>query len=154
MDRHFTLTSPQHSSRLASDLAGLLSAGDVILLQGDLGAGKSHFARAVIQARLPVPEDVPSPTFTLVQTYDTGDVEIWHADLYRLTHVDELFELGLDEAYETAICLIEWPDRLGDLAPDDALTLTLRPGSTDDERAVTASFTADRWQEILDRAGA
>ena len=65
-----------------------------------------------------------SPTFTLVQVYE-ADVEIWHADLYRLTHPDEVLELGLDAAFGTAICLIEWPDRLGDLAPEGALHLKL-----------------------------
>lgn len=95
----------------------------MLLLDGPIGAGKTHLARALIQARLPNPEDVPSPTFTLVQTYDAGDVEIWHADLYRLSHPDEVLELGLDDAFDTALCLIEWPDRLGSLTPEKALRL-------------------------------
>ena len=70
-------------------------------------------------------EDVPSPTFTLVQVYDVGGVDIWHADLYRLTHPDEVWELGLDDAFATAICLVEWPDRLGAHVPPKALRIGL-----------------------------
>ena len=92
----------------------LLRAGDCVLLEGPIGAGKTHFCRALIRARLGREEDVPSPTFTLVQTYD-ADVEIWHADLYRLSHPDEALELGLEDAFASAICLVEWPERLGEL---------------------------------------
>jgi tRNA threonylcarbamoyladenosine biosynthesis protein TsaE len=118
------LPSETDTERLGAWLATHLHAGDCLLLNGPIGAGKSHLARAFIRARLGRYEDVPSPTFTLVQTYQ-ADVEIWHADLYRLSHPDEVLELGLDDAFATAICLIEWPDRLGTLAPPDALHLTL-----------------------------
>ncbi len=108
----------------AQRLAPALRAGDVLLLDGPIGAGKSFFARALIRARLGNPfEDVPSPSFTLVQTYQAADVEIWHCDLYRLTSAQDVYELGLDEAFQRAICLIEWPDRLGDTAPESALHL-------------------------------
>jgi len=116
-----TLPDPDATEALARRFAPRLGAGDVLLLEGQIGAGKTAFARALIQA-LGVAEDVPSPTFTLVQTYDAG-VEIWHADLYRLSHPDEAVELGLTEAFETAICLVEWPEKLGADRPEQALTL-------------------------------
>ncbi len=120
----FSLSDEDATAALASRIAPYLTVGDTLLLEGDIGAGKSAFARALIRARLDRMEDVPSPTFTLVQTYEDDDAEIWHCDLYRLTHPDEALELGLDDAFETAICLIEWPDRLGDVAPKSALTLS------------------------------
>jgi tRNA threonylcarbamoyladenosine biosynthesis protein TsaE len=113
--------------KLGQRLAAAAMVGDVILLEGQIGAGKSSLARAFIQARLGRAEDVPSPTFTLVQVYDAPDGAIWHADLYRLTHPDEVWELGLDEAFGSAICLVEWPDRLGRHHPPDALRLRLDP---------------------------
>lgn len=116
------LATPDDTARLGCWFARHLQAGDCVLLQGPIGAGKSHFARAFIQARLGRTEDVPSPTFTLVQTYE-ADVDIWHADLYRLTHPDEVLELGLEAAFDTAICLIEWPDRLGRHQPSGALRM-------------------------------
>ncbi|NJM82934.1 MAG: tRNA (adenosine(37)-N6)-threonylcarbamoyltransferase complex ATPase subunit type 1 TsaE [Tabrizicola sp.] len=120
------LASEEATSRLGECLATLLRPGDSVLLDGRIGAGKTHLARAIIQARLPQREEVPSPTFTLVQTYDTPGGEIWHADLYRLSHPDEVWELGLDDAFRTAICLVEWPDRLGRHHPPEALHLSLR----------------------------
>lgn len=116
---------------LARHIAPMVQAGDVLLLEGQIGAGKTHFARALILARLALagapPEDVPSPTFTLVQSYQAGDLEIWHSDLYRLGDPDEIAELGLEAAFDTALCLVEWPDRLGPLAPPDALRLHFEP---------------------------
>ncbi len=120
----FSLYLPDEAAtaRLGAWFAPRLVAGDCLLLAGQIGAGKSHFARALIRARLGRMEDVPSPTFTLVQTY-AADVEIWHADLYRLSGPREVQELGLDEAFAAAICVVEWPDRLGTLAPDAAVRI-------------------------------
>jgi tRNA threonylcarbamoyladenosine biosynthesis protein TsaE len=110
---------------LGARLAALTQPGDVILLEGPIGAGKSCLARAFIRSRLGREEEVPSPTFTLVQVYEADGVEIWHADLYRLTYPDEVWELGLDDAFQTAICLVEWPDRLGAHVPPGALHIRL-----------------------------
>ena len=121
------LPAPGATDAFARALAPHLGAGDALLLEGPVGAGKTAFARALVlalraRAGLP-PEDVPSPTFTLVQTYDTGPFETWHADLYRLAGPSEVAELGLEDAFATALCLVEWPDRLGPLAPPGAARL-------------------------------
>jgi tRNA threonylcarbamoyladenosine biosynthesis protein TsaE len=140
------LTTEAETSALATAIAPLLKTGDTLLLSGDIGAGKSAFARALIRARLGRLEDVPSPTFTLVQTYDDPAGDIWHCDLYRLTHPDEALELGLNEAFETAICLIEWPDRLGSEAPETGLCLQFT--AQKDAHHVVATGPA-HWAERL-----
>lgn len=133
----FSLPDEATTAALAGQIAPRLKQGDTLLLEGEIGAGKSAFARALIRARLNRMEDVPSPTFTIVQTYEDEAGDIWHCDLYRLTHPDEALELGLEEAFETAICLIEWPDRLGDEAPRSALTLSFV--AQDNDHHVTIS---------------
>lgn len=130
------LPTEADTAALAQRIAPLLRAGDTLLLSGPIGSGKSFFARALIRARMGnADEEVPSPSFTLVQTYQAAGVEIWHCDLYRLTTAQDVWELGLDEAFVRAICLIEWPDRLGDLAPDQALDLTF--AAQDDHHLLT-----------------
>jgi tRNA threonylcarbamoyladenosine biosynthesis protein TsaE len=141
-----TLSDEAATTGLARSLAAHLQPGDVVLLDGPIGAGKTFFARAVIQALCGADEHVPSPTFTLVQTYTTPACDIWHCDLYRLTGAVDVTELGLDEAFATAICLIEWPDRLGDAAPTDALRMQF--AATDTHHTVTIATgppLARRW---------
>ncbi|WP_283163874.1 tRNA (adenosine(37)-N6)-threonylcarbamoyltransferase complex ATPase subunit type 1 TsaE [Roseinatronobacter domitianus] len=155
LDTTIISSSPEETARIAWLLGAQMAAGDVILLQGPVGAGKSHFARALIQSRLAALdrfEDVPSPTFTLVQCYDLDSVELWHADLYRLTSPSECDELGLVDAFESAICLVEWPDRLGDLTPQGALLLDIRPEG--DDRHLHFQSEAPRWRDRLMRLGA
>lgn len=150
----FTLTShsPDETTVLADKLAPLLIKGDVLLLVGDVGAGKTDLARKIIQNRMErhgAVEDVPSPSFTLVQTYALGETEYIHADLYRLSHPDEVFELGLEHGFDNAICLVEWPDRLGTLAPENALNITI--SITDENiRTFKFSWTHQRWSDRLD----
>jgi tRNA threonylcarbamoyladenosine biosynthesis protein TsaE len=144
--------SEEATASFAARLAPRLRPGDTLLLSGPIGAGKTHFARALIKARLQAAgrdEDVPSPTFTLVQTYDDGAAEIWHADLYRLTHPAETVELGLDDAFRSAIVLVEWPDRLGGLAPAGALWLAFADGTDDTSRRVTVTSADARWSGVL-----
>lgn len=143
------LANEAETATLARTLGTVLGVGDVLLLEGMLGAGKSYFARHVIQSLLGTPEDIPSPTFTLVQTYETQDFDIWHCDLYRITDPEAAIELGLDEAFETAACLIEWPSRLGALTPKDAVTLTLEGGAEETARIATFSGIASDFRERL-----
>lgn len=146
---NLSLSDAEETAKFAASLGASLVAGDIILLTGDVGAGKTHFARALIQSRLIEAEDVPSPTFTLVQTYDADTVEIWHADLYRLSSTQEVEELGLIDAFDTAICLIEWPDRLGPLAPKSALSVRFQQGGHEDERQLSAHWSDPKWYEKL-----
>jgi tRNA threonylcarbamoyladenosine biosynthesis protein TsaE len=122
------LADEQATAALARRLAPCLRPGDVVALRGDLGAGKTSFARALIRA-LSGPDDdereVPSPTFTLIQTYDTPAGRIHHFDLYRVQSPEELGEIGWDEALADGIVLVEWPDRAGRLLPLDRLDVTL-----------------------------
>ena len=140
------------TARLAADIAPLLGPGDALLLTGPIGAGKTAFARALIRAATGNPtEEVPSPTFTLVQTYETAKGEIWHTDLYRIGSEDEVIELGLDEALQQEICLIEWPEKLGTFTPDNALTLAFTTG--DDGHSVTVTGNADWRVRLGDKLG-
>lgn len=121
----YTLIQPDLLT-LAQPLAKALRKGDAIALWGDLGVGKTTFARVLIQTLVGEEIDVPSPTFTLIQTYDSTHGEIWHCDLYRLKEPEEAFELGLEDAFHDAICLIEWPERLGNLLPQRRIDITFK----------------------------
>lgn len=147
---NISLPTPEDTRALAHCIGQVLKPGDVLLLRGQIGAGKTHFARSLIQSLQDTPEDVPSPTFTLVQVYDTRAGELWHADLYRLTGPDESVELGLTEAFETSICLIEWPDRLQDLVPKTALDLSFENGASDDARLLSVSWSDPRWTSVFE----
>ena len=154
MTRHsarLLLPTASDTDALGRSLSSVARAGDCVLLSGQIGAGKSALARAFIRARLGEGTEVPSPTFTLVQTYDdpTGP-EIWHADLYRLGDPQEAVELGLIDAFETAICLIEWPELIADLAPDDSLKIALSVTSSAHEAHISYGSTwADRIGQVV-----
>src|ERR1700754_3247445 len=124
----FSVALPgEHATRrLAIDIANSLQRGDTVTLSGDLGAGKTTFARALIRY-LAGDEtvEVPSPTFTLMQVYDLPRFTLVHADLYRLTGAAELAELGFDDLPEGAVVLLEWPDRAAGFLPPDRIDVTL-----------------------------
>ncbi|MXP62995.1 tRNA (adenosine(37)-N6)-threonylcarbamoyltransferase complex ATPase subunit type 1 TsaE [Roseomonas sp. M0104] len=131
---HLLLPDLAATEALAARAAALVRPGDAILLEGPLGAGKSAFCRAFLRAAARNPAlEVPSPSFTLVQGYDLPRGPAHHFDLYRLAGPEELEELGWEEARE-GIVLVEWPDRLGWLAPPDALRLALRPDPAGEAR--------------------
>lgn len=121
------------TERLAARLAPALRVGDVVGLQGPLGAGKTAFARALIRA-LGGDEEVPSPTFTLVQLYELPAFMLFHFDLYRLAKPEDAYELGIEEAFVEGVTLIEWPERLGVLLPHERLDVLLEPGGEPEAR--------------------
>jgi len=133
------------TARLGAAIAARLAPGDAVLLKGDLGSGKTTLARAILTA-LGVRENVPSPTFTLVQAYETPHLMVSHYDLYRLKRDSELEELGLDEALDEGAALIEWPERAERYLPSDALTAAL---NADGERRAVLEGDA-RWKTLED----
>jgi tRNA threonylcarbamoyladenosine biosynthesis protein TsaE len=129
------LDGMQETEALARTLAGVLRRGDFIALAGALGAGKTTLARCIVQTLVPG-EEVPSPTFTLVQAYDAPGLRLAHADLYRLKTEREIVELGFDEALEAGVLVVEWPDRMGSLMPADRLDVILEVDDGVEERRV------------------
>ena len=123
--REIILPDAAATLALGARLGAQLARGDVVCLSGGLGAGKTTFARGAIEAWTGEAEEAPSPTYTLVQTYDGPRGQLWHIDLYRLKRAQEAWELGLEDAFADAACLIEWPERLGGLLPRDRLDIAL-----------------------------
>jgi len=126
------LASESETTALAARIARVAKAGDVIALRGELGSGKTSFARGFIRALGRGDEEVPSPTFTLVEIYEfsTGTPAIWHFDLYRLVKSEDVYELGFEEALGGAILLVEWPERLDPLLPRERLDVELSAGAS------------------------
>ena len=152
-DTSLPLHGEAATQAVAARIAAALRPGDTVLLDGPVGAGKSAFARAAIQALQAgagqTPEAVPSPSFTLVQEYRAGGTAIWHADLYRLSDPDELAELGLDDAFETAIVFVEWPALLGGATPVRHMRVTLTPDAADaDLRHAGFDFAGPGWDRV------
>ncbi|MCE2516609.1 MAG: tRNA (adenosine(37)-N6)-threonylcarbamoyltransferase complex ATPase subunit type 1 TsaE [Alphaproteobacteria bacterium] len=151
------LEGPEATTAFGHSLARLLRTGDMITLSGDLGAGKSTLARGLISQclsdhGLPI-DDIPSPTFTIVQSYpwpgehDQGR-EIWHIDLWRIDDPEELIELGFEEALGRHVMVVEWPDRLQGLLPQDVLSLNLAV-ENDGARHLTSGDLAETWRDRL-----
>jgi tRNA threonylcarbamoyladenosine biosynthesis protein TsaE len=134
------------TAALAARLARLVRRGDVVALKGELGAGKTSFARAFIRARAGCEEDVPSPTFTLVQSYELPDLTIWHFDGFRLRDPEEAGELGIEDAFRDGVSLIEWPERFGPLVPRRRLEITFEQGAAPDARRAVID-PGPQWAE-------
>jgi tRNA threonylcarbamoyladenosine biosynthesis protein TsaE len=135
------------TAAFAARISALAEIGDVVGLKGDFGAGKTTFARAFIGARGGT-EEVPSPTFTLVQIYELAPAAIWHFDLYRLRSPEEAWELGIEDAFSEGISLIEWPERLGPLLPSYRLEITFLFADRPEARRAVIAAGGD-WQERL-----
>lgn len=140
VDDEETLSGLAATERLASRLSRIARLGDIVCLSGELGTGKTTFARSFIRSRASRAgieiSEVPSPTFTLVQTYEMPQGDIWHFDLFRLEHPGETLELGIGDALNGGICLVEWPDRLPEDSLGARLDLAFAFGTTEDERHV------------------
>jgi tRNA threonylcarbamoyladenosine biosynthesis protein TsaE len=142
---NYYLKNRKEAIMFASVIGKNLHRGDVVLLKGTLGAGKTSFAQAMVQAYADEEISVTSPTFTLVQIYEVKHkAPVWHCDLYRLEHESEVEELGLEDAFDQAVTLIEWPEILLNYVPERAVQLTLqhppRHAKTEEERHVQISY--------------
>ena len=135
------------TAALAARIAAVAAPADIIALKGDLGSGKTTFARAFIRA-CGNPDEVPSPTFTLVQVYDAAPTAFWHFDLYRIRAPEEAWELGIEDAFITGISLIEWPERLGPLLPDRRLELGFAFGDEPGARRIAVD-PGKEWEKRL-----
>lgn len=135
---------------MAAMMAPFLKTGDVLTLKGDLGAGKTAFARALINALPGDEEEVPSPTFTLVQTYERGDVTVWHFDLYRLKEeTKDILELGWEDARRFGVSVVEWADRLGGLLPKDRLEIEIKQVKDSENSRDIVLTPHGAWQDRL-----
>ena len=141
------IKSLEELNNIAKDIAKISTIGDVITLEGDLGVGKTAFAKFFINAALEKNEEVISPTFNIVQTYSNQKLEIWHYDLYRLKSNEELLELALDDALSNGITLIEWPDFAKDYLPEDKLSILFEHGDSDNKRIITIKGKG-KWQNL------
>ena len=149
----FTNCGTNQTLFIASLLAQSLKSGDTLLLSGDIGSGKTFFSRGLIQEMMKnqsVPiDEVPSPTFSIVQPYDALYPIVWHLDLYRLSHHDEIYELGLEEALEKGICLIEWPSKMGSNIPERNISISFDLDGYDDEkRSILIELNGNGWAHL------
>ncbi|MEH6494595.1 MAG: tRNA (adenosine(37)-N6)-threonylcarbamoyltransferase complex ATPase subunit type 1 TsaE [Pseudomonas marincola] len=145
-----SVANENETAALAKSLGAILKAQDIVTLNGTLGAGKTAFARALIRGLCGETTEVPSPTFNLLLTYDCERAPIYHYDFYRLEDPEEVWELDIEEAYDTGITLIEWVSNLQDLAPETSLdiTLSIPEGGDEGTRLITVTGPED-WQDRL-----
>ena len=142
------------TKRLGSAIAKIAEPSDVFAFFGTLGMGKSVLARAFIRELTSQDEEVPSPTFTLVQTYESPKAIIWHFDLYRIKHAEEVFELGIEDAFAEGVSLIEWPEKMSDYLPVDRYNINII--GVDEKRRkieiMAPLFSADKVKKLKNLA--
>jgi tRNA threonylcarbamoyl adenosine modification protein YjeE len=143
--REIALADEAATAALGAQIAAALKPGDAVALAGDMGAGKTALARAMLRA-LGVGEDVPSPTFTLVQRYEASRLNIDHFDLYRIEDESEIEQLGLEDSLQTGAALIEWPERAGARLPLDALHIALEIAGAHSRRAIVSGPAEWAWR--------
>ena len=149
-----TVTSEAETQHLAATLAPLAEVGEIITLSGELGTGKTVFARAFINT-LGETSEVPSPTFTLVQSYYLNPKTVHHFDLYRLEKSEDAFELGIEELFADGISLIEWPERLGSFLPMERLNLIFSYSTDFSDTTTTRQIKIEgpkSWQSRINKA--
>ena len=145
-ERVIALADPAATAGLGQALGVQVRAGDVIFLQGELGAGKTTLARGLIEAVAGV-TDIPSPTYNIVQIYECPGYDVWHVDLYRLKAAEEAFELGLDEAFRSSVCLVEWPERLQGVLGAPGLQVQLKPDGAGGRTAILRA--GPEWEDRI-----
>ncbi len=139
-------------SELGKNVSNFLNVGDVIMLNGDIGTGKTHFARSLINSRMGlenVMSEVSSPSYNIVNVYDNISPIIWHVDLYRLNCSEEIYELGLFSFFEEVIMIIEWPEKMGNLKPKRYLEFIFEEISDINKRKVSMRTYGENWEKIL-----
>ncbi len=124
--QEFILKNEQDSKKLAQNIANNIKPGEILVFTGNLGSGKTFFCREIIKSLCTKKTTVISPTFNLLQTYEYKNCLIYHFDLYRLTHIDEIYELGIEEAFSSNICLIEWPELIDQMLPVDTIFIDIK----------------------------
>ena len=139
-------------TELGEKISKFLNIGDVIMLNGDIGTGKTHFARSLINSRMfleNIISDVSSPSYNIVNVYDNIFPIIWHVDLYRLNSSEEIYELGLFSFFDEVIMIIEWPDKMGNLKPKRYLEFIFEEISDINKRKVSIRTYGENWKNIL-----
>ena len=144
----FICNTEEDTVRLGQKLSSIAKKGDVFALYGTLGMGKSVFSRAFVKS-LTSANEVPSPTFTLVQTYEAETFDIYHYDLYRLKSAEEIWELNIEEAFVSAVCLIEWPEKMGAYLPRDCFKVKISALSSDARRFEIEVTSQEKQERLL-----
>ena len=126
---------PEDTMKIGNNLAALLSKGDLVVLTGELGSGKTKFVEGFLQ-NYNLQEEISSPTFTIINEYTTNDISIYHFDAYRLEDSDEFYAIGGEEYFEKGICLIEWGELISDVLPNDYIHISINKDETDENKRV------------------